>query len=109
MADLYVPVVAFLNTVAAVLGGYILFRTLGAYRRFGSRPMLYLSIAIGLLTLGFILEGFLYEFVKLPLVESQAGKTIVNLAAFSVLIYSLVAERTTPEDARVLEAPEPEA
>lgn len=72
----------FLGTLIAFLGFLV-------FRRYRSRLMLYISVGFGILTLGAVLEGILFEVFALPLDQAHLVESSVTLAALLTLAYSL--------------------
>ncbi|MDJ0269314.1 MAG: hypothetical protein NXY59_01970 [Aigarchaeota archaeon] len=54
----------FAKLVVLILGIIIVVVSYGAYRRVKSRMMLFVSLGFGLITLGSLVEGFLFEILK---------------------------------------------
>lgn len=89
-------ILSVLNSLAALLGAYILVRSYRAWRRHDARSMLVLSVAMGLLVLAVVVEGFTYQLLGWELDQAHVVEAVFNLAAFGVFAYSLHApERAT--------------
>ncbi len=82
LLSLFKGVTVFLGTLIALLS-YV------AFRRFGTRLMLYISIGFGLLTAGSIIEGLLFEVYRMPLDTAHMIESSVTLVGLLVLAYHL--------------------
>ena len=76
-----------LATVA--LGFLVVYLGAKAYRRSRRRPLLWLTLGMGVMTLGAISEGAAYQGLGWSLAESHIVEAVVTLVAFAVLVYSL--------------------
>ncbi|MFQ5838137.1 MAG: hypothetical protein ACE5HJ_05075 [Thermoplasmata archaeon] len=72
----------FLGTVISLFG-YV------AFRRYGSKLMLYISVGFALITLGTVTEGILFEFVRTPLDVAHFVESSIVLVGLLVLAYHL--------------------
>ncbi len=75
-------VTVFLGTLIALLG-YV------AFWRYGSKLMLYISVGFGLLTIGSVVGGILFEILIMPLDEAHAVESLVTLLGLALLAYHL--------------------
>jgi len=80
---------AIVKTLVLVVGGVITYFSLKAYRRTRQRALGYLTIGFGLVTLGFVLAGMLYELLEVHLVTGILLESLLVLAGFTVIAYSL--------------------
>lgn len=102
-----------IKVVTAILGIAFLVVAWRAYRKHASRPLLVLTMAVFLLTLAVLTEGFLFTVLGWDLAAAHVGEGLVTLVAFATLVYSLFARevRTTelgPEEVD-LDVPGPAA
>lgn len=79
----------FFKLLLVGLGSAIVFVSYDAHRRMGSRMMLFVSMGFGLVTLGSLVEGILFEFLGYSFVEVHVVESTMVLAGLLALIYSL--------------------
>lgn len=82
-------VLTLLNGTAALLGAYFVVRAVRAYRQHRNRHLGILAVAVSLLTIGLLLEGFIVRIVGLPIATAHVAEAAFGLVAFAVLVYSL--------------------
>lgn len=82
-------ILVFFKLLILGLGSATVYATYGASRRMESKMMLWISIGFGLLTLGSVVEGILFEFLKYSLLEVHIVESLVVLAGLLTIIYSL--------------------
>ncbi|WP_049972725.1 DUF7521 family protein [Haladaptatus cibarius] len=75
--------------VVAILGLLIAFQSYRAYARYDSSPMLYLALGFSLISIGSVIEGVLYEVVKLSLFYAGMVQSIVVALGMVAVLYSL--------------------
>ena len=80
---------AVVKTLVLVVGSVITYFSLKAYRRTRQRALACLTIGFGLVTLGFVLAGMLYELLEVHLVTGILLESLLVLAGFLVIAYSL--------------------
>ncbi|OAQ51429.1 hypothetical protein HTG_17205 [Natrinema mahii] len=80
---------AVVKTLVLVVGGVITFFAYKAYRRTRQPALAYLALGFGLVTLGLVLAGMLYEVLGLPLMTGILLESLLVLAGFFVIAYSL--------------------
>ena len=80
---------AIVKTLSLLVGGLITFLAFRAYRRTRQRPLGYLAAGFGLVTLGLVLAGTLYELLNVPLYTGILLESLLMLAGFLVIAYSL--------------------
>lgn len=80
---------AVVKTLVLVVGGIITYFAFKAYRRTRQRALGYLTAGFGLVTLGLVLAGMLYEVLSVPLVTGILLESLLVLAGFLVIAYSL--------------------
>ncbi|ELY65883.1 DUF7521 family protein [Natrinema versiforme] len=80
---------AVVKTLVLVVGGIITYFAFKAYRRTRQRALGYLAGGFGLVTLGFVLAGMLYELLGVDLVTGILLESLLVLAGFVVIAYSL--------------------
>ena len=78
-----------LKLVTIVLGFVIVYLGLRAWRSTRRKPVLWLTIGIGIMTLGAISEGAAYQGLRWTIEQSHVVEAVVTLVAFAVLVYSL--------------------
>lgn len=84
--------------VVLVLGLAISTLTFLAYRRTGSRLLLYVGIGVGLIAFGSFIEGILFEVIQWPLLEVHIVESVFVVSGLG-LIAVLLRPRPTPREA----------
>lgn len=82
---------AVVKTLVVLVGGTITYFAYKAYRRTNQPALRLLAIGFGLVTLGFALAGLVYELLSISLVLGILIESILMLAGFIVIAYSLYA------------------
>lgn len=82
---------AVVKTLVLLVGGVITFFAYKAYRRTRQRPLGYLAGGFGLVTLGLFLAGLLTELLNVTLALGILLESLLVLAGFLVIAYSLYA------------------
>ncbi|PCR92297.1 DUF7521 family protein [Natrinema ejinorense] len=77
------------KTLVLVVGGFITYFAFKAYRRTRQRSLGYLAAGFGLVTLGLVLAGMLYELLDVLLITGILLESLLVLAGFLVIAYSL--------------------
>lgn len=77
------------KTLVLLVGGTITFFAYKAYRRTNQQALKLLAIGFGLVTLGFVLAGVLYELLSISLYLGILLESLLMLAGFLVIAYSL--------------------
>ncbi|MFA9416349.1 hypothetical protein [Natrinema sp. HArc-T2] len=80
---------AVVKTLVLVVGSVITYFSFKAYRRTRQRALGCLTAGFGLVTLGFVLAGMLYELLGVHLVTGILLESLLVLAGFLVIAYSL--------------------
>ena len=80
---------AVVKTLVLVVGGLITYFAFKAYRRTRQRPLGFLAAGFGLVTLGLVLAGMLYELLSVRLAMGILLESLLVLAGFLVIAYSL--------------------
>ncbi len=80
---------AVVKTLVLVVGGVITYFAFKAYRRTRQPALGYLALGFGLVTLGLVLAGMLTEVFQLHLVTGILLESLLVLAGFLVIAYSL--------------------
>lgn len=80
-----------LKVLTVALGFTIIYLGTKAYRATRRRPLLWLTVGIGIMTLGAISEGIAFQGLGWSLDQSHIFEGVVTLIAFGVLVYSLYA------------------
>lgn len=78
-----------LATVA--LGALVIYLGTRAYRASNRKPILWLTIGMGIMTLGAVAEGLALQGLGLTLAAAHIIEAVVTFAAFAALVYSLYA------------------
>lgn len=78
-----------IKALTVLLGLVIVYLGARAYRAQPRKPLLWLTIGIGVLTLGAISEGVAFQGLGWSLDQSHLFEAFVTLAGFGVLVYSL--------------------
>jgi hypothetical protein len=81
-----------MKTLTLVLGGAITYLAYKAHRRTGARPLRFLAIGFGIVTLGSILAGVADQLFRMDLRIGLLVESVLIVAGFSVILYSLYAE-----------------
>ncbi len=71
------------------LGGLVVLLLFRGYRREGSRAMFFLAIGFGLITLGSVIEGLLFEFFSYSLLNVNIVGAILVLLGLISVVYSI--------------------
>ncbi len=79
------------KTLSLLVGGLITFLAYRAYRRAAHRSLGLLAAGFGLVTLGLVLAGTLYELLNVSLLMGIFLESLLMLAGFLVIAYSLYA------------------
>ncbi|WP_136715417.1 DUF7521 family protein [Halorientalis salina] len=61
-----------------------------AYRRERTRYLRDATIGFGFITLGVLIEGFLYQFTALPLTQVHIAESVALACGFAVLLWSFL-------------------
>ncbi|RQG94103.1 DUF7521 family protein [Natrarchaeobius chitinivorans] len=80
---------AVVKTLVLVVGSVITYFAYKAYRRTRQRALGFLAAGFGLVTLGLVLAGMLYEIINVPLAMGILLESLLVLAGFLVIAYSL--------------------
>lgn len=80
---------AVVKTLVLLVGGVVTFFAYKAYRRTRQPALCYLSIGFGLVTLGLVLAGMLYELLSVPLMTGVLLESCLVLIGFLVIARSL--------------------
>lgn len=77
------------KVIALFLGAFIVYLAYKGYRRNATKPLLYVALGFGLITVGTIAEGVLYVLLGSELLIAVAMGTIVTVLGFMSIIYSI--------------------
>ncbi|ARS89902.1 DUF7521 family protein [Natrarchaeobaculum aegyptiacum] len=80
---------AVVKALLLLVGGVITYFSFKAYRRTRQRALGLLALGFGLVTLGFVLAGMLYEILGVSLETGILLESLLVLAGFVVIAYSL--------------------
>lgn len=84
-----VLLMAIVKTIIAILGGLITFFSFKAYRRTQEASLGYLTAGFGLVTLGAILGGLLFEILNVELATGVLIEGVFVAFGFVLIAYSL--------------------
>lgn len=82
-----------MRVLVLILGISIAYLALRAFRVNRSRPMLILAFGFGMVTLGMVAEGVLYEFWSLGLLEAHILESLIEIVGFLTILYSIHSTR----------------
>jgi hypothetical protein len=88
-ADTAVLILSVVKLITVALGFVVVYLGAKAYRATRRKPLLYLTLGIGIMTLGAISEGLAFQGLGWSLEQSHIVEAVVTLIAFAVLVYSL--------------------
>ena len=80
---------AVVKTLILLVGSLITFFAFKAYRRTRQRALWYLAVGFGLVTLGLVLAGLLYELLEVSLMMGILLESLLMLVGFAIIAYSL--------------------
>ncbi|AGB30164.1 hypothetical protein Natpe_0224 [Natrinema pellirubrum DSM 15624] len=83
---------AVVKTLVLVVGSVITYFAFKAYRRTRQPALGYLAAGFGIVTLGFVLAGMLYEVLGVALVTGVLLESLLVLIGFLVIAYSMYAQ-----------------
>lgn len=84
-------VLSVVKTVTVLLGFVVLYLGWKAYHKTRATHLFWLVMGMGLMTLGAISEGIAFQGFGWSLDQSHVLESVVTLAGFAVLVYSLYA------------------
>lgn len=84
--------------ITVLLGLAIAGQAYRGYRRYDSRPMLYLAMGFGLISVGSVLEGVLFDVIGLSIFEAGTAQTGLVAVGMLVILYSLHGQFSPPEN-----------
>ncbi|HLE48291.1 MAG TPA: hypothetical protein VI818_08345 [Candidatus Thermoplasmatota archaeon] len=85
-------ILVLLKFFTILMGFYIVLLGYKAYRKQPHGNLLWLTVGMGILTLGAISEGLAYQGLGWTLDSSHVFEAVVTLMGFGVLVYSLFAK-----------------
>lgn len=89
MVDTTTAILVFVRVLVLVLGVFITYYSLQAYRRTGTPYMRNATLGFGIITLGVFLEGVLFEFAGFDLAVVHIIESVAIGLGFLVLLFSL--------------------
>lgn len=89
-----------IKTATVAFGLVFLVITLRAYRRNPNRGLLFLLVAVALMTTAAVAEGLAFQAAGLSLDQAHIIEAIFTLAAFAVFVASVVGYRVRPRKAQ---------
>ena len=84
-------ILSVLKAVTVALGFVIVYLGWKTYRARRQRSLFWLTMGMGLMTLGAISEGLAFQGLNWSLEQSHIVEAVVTLVAFGTLVYSLYA------------------
>lgn len=84
-------VLSVIKLFTVVLGVVVVYLGWKAYRQTRRKPLLWLTVGMGIMTLGAISEGIAFQGLGWAIERSHVFEAVVTLIAFAVLVYSLYA------------------
>jgi hypothetical protein len=107
----HATVLVALQTIILLLGGSITYFAYKAHQRTGARPLWYLAVGFGIVTLGTILGGVVDQVIRFSMVGGSGGslaaggvgdisvagvalviESALTAVGFAVIVYSLYTE-----------------
>lgn len=86
----HIPFVA-TKLLIVVLGTLIAYQAYRGYRRNDSRRMLFVAAGFVLITIGEVIQGILFEFFTLPVLEAGLPASLFVVAGLCSILYALYA------------------
>lgn len=85
-----------LRVAIVVAGALLAFRSFQMARRSADerRSFMLLCVGFGLVSLGAIIEGVLFEFVGLSLLNAHTVEAVVSAVGFSLVLAAIVSRRS---------------
>lgn len=93
-------ILGLIKTVTVALGLVFLVITLRAYRRNPNPGLLFLLVAVALMTTAAVAEGLAFQAAGLSLDQAHIIEAVFTLAGFAVFVASVVGYRVRPGKAR---------
>jgi uncharacterized membrane protein len=84
-----ITVLRALKLVIVVLGTVLVYLGIKGYRRNRGKDMIFLSLGFALITAGSVAAGILFEFLGFQLTDVSIVESIMVIAGFASLIYSI--------------------
>lgn len=76
------------------IGLFISYLAYRGYRRHGSSAMYYLAVGFGLVSVGTVIEGLLFEVAGVEIITASTIQTVIVAAGMLVVLYSLYGDHT---------------
>ncbi len=73
-----------------VFGSVVVYSALRGYRRRNSKALLLLAVGFGIVTIGAIASGILFEILSADLLLVEVVQAVSQAAGFFVIVYSLI-------------------
>lgn len=89
-------ILGLIKTATVALGLVFLAITLRAYRRDPNRGLLFLLVAVALMTTAAVAEGLAFQAAGLSLDQAHIIEAVFTLAAFAVFVASVIGYRVRP-------------
>ncbi len=75
--------------ITLLLAGIVTYLAGKSYRRGGGRIMLFLSAGFGLIALGALMSGIMFEFFAFQIETSYIVESVLVAAGLALLVYSI--------------------
>lgn len=89
MVDALLWTVLATRFASLALGSWIVIMVFKGYKRTKAQPMMFLSVGMGLITLGAFVEGILLQFLGWTPNEAHALESSLNVLGFLTILYSV--------------------
>ena len=86
--------------ITMTLGFVIAYQAFLGYRRYASRPMLFVAVGFCFISFGAVIEGLLYEVVGLSIFLAGAVQTGLVAVGMLFVLYSLYGRHRPPPTSR---------
>ncbi len=92
----YIDILRIAQALILVFGGVVVYSALRGYRRRNSKAMLLLAVGFGIVTIGAIASGILFEVLNADLLLVAMVQSVSQAAGFFVIVYSLTCTSDRP-------------
>jgi glucose uptake protein GlcU len=91
---MHVPLVVG-KLLVLVVGVFITYLAYDGYRRHRSSAMLYFAIGFGLVSVGTVIEGLLFEVAGVDIILASTIQTVITALGMATVLYSLYGRQQT--------------
>ena len=88
----------FLKLATMLVGFVVAYAAFVGYRRYESRPLLFVAIGFVLISLGEGLEGVLFDFTPLSLYQASIVHSLLMISGMLAILYSIYGPVVTKTD-----------